>query len=185
MYYLPVAMEEEHVGIDFVILEGSSDDTAAVSAVHDAAFGTDAEGRLVDRLRHDGLIVASVVGMADRKIVANAVFSKILLTTPSATIPAVALAPVAVMPAYQRRGLGTAVIRYGLRLCAERGYEAAFVLGDHAYYARFGFSSELGAHVSSPYSNAGSAWMALNLVDSSAPWLQAKAHYPDAFSIVD
>lgn len=164
--------------------EEYSGDEAAVRAVHEAAFGRDAEARLVDRLRTDGLIVASVVCVTEEKIVASAVFSDLAVITPAGSIKAVALAPVAVTPMYQHRGFGSSVIVHGLDLCAELGYEAVFVLGDPAYYSRFGFSSEIATAVSGPYSSAGTAWMAMKLHASSVA-LQGAAHYPDAFSIVD
>jgi putative acetyltransferase len=164
-------------------LQGEGDRTA-IRAVHEAAFGQDPEARLVDRLRSDGLIVASIVGIMDEQVVASAVLSAITLTTLSGPIRAVALAPVAVMPLYHRRGLGTAVVAHGLRICAERGYEAAFVRGDPAYYSRFGFSAELARAVSSPYSEGAIVWQALELCPPSRPWEEATAVYPAAFAIV-
>ncbi|HEX8806692.1 MAG TPA: N-acetyltransferase [Candidatus Aquilonibacter sp.] len=164
-------------------LEGEAD-FAAIHAVHEAAFGQDAEARLVDRLRIDGLIVASIVGILDEEVVASAVLSEVTLTTRSGPMRAVALAPVAVMPGYHRRGLGTAVVAHGLRICTERGYEAAFVRGDPAYYARFGFSPELARAVSSPYSDGAITWQALQLYPPSHAWEEALAVYPAAFSIV-
>lgn len=167
------------------IREERDADTDRIRAIHDAAFGGDAEGRLIDRLRTGGLIVASIVGVADDAVIANVVFSRIVMTTPSETVNAVALAPVAVMPAYQRRGFGSKVIAYGLRLCAERGYAAAFVLGDPEYYSRFGFSSEAAKAVFSKYSHIGNAWMAIRLGVAPISWREARVDYPNAFSIVD
>lgn len=168
-----------------LIREERSADAAGVRAVHDAAFGRDAEGCLVDRLRTDSLIAASIVGVTDDAIIANAVFSSIVMTTPCETVKAVALAPVAVMPAHQRRGFGSRVIAHGLRLCAEHGYTAAFVLGDPEYYSRFGFSSEVAKTAFSKYCLAGNAWMALKLGPAPVSWQEARVEYPDAFSIVD
>jgi putative acetyltransferase len=160
-------------------------DRTAIHAVHESAFGQDAEARLVDRLRAEGLIVASIVAMVDEQVVANAVLSALTLATRYGSIRAVALAPVAVMPLCQRRGLGTAVVAHGLRVCTERGYEAAFVRGDPAYYARFGFSAELARTVASPYSGGAIVWQALQLCPPSHPWEDAHALYPVAFSIVN
>ena len=152
--------------------------------MHRAAFGRDAESVLVDRLRDDNLIVASVVAVTEGQVVANVVFSRLRLRTSAGLLNAAALAPVAVLPAHQRRGLGAAVIRHGLRICAERDCAAVFVLGDPDYYARFGFSHELAKRVSSPYSHAGSAWMALEFQPSSISNVSAEADYPQAFNMV-
>jgi putative acetyltransferase len=166
------------------VREETDADVAAVRTVHDCAFGRDNEGRLVDRLRSDGLIVASVVGVRMGSIVANAVFSEVLVAGASEPIRAVALAPVGVTPAYQGSGFGSSVIRFGLQLCLERGYDVVFVLGDPAYYTRFGFSSEIATKVRSPYSSAGPAWMALQLRGSSIRRNEVLVRYPDAFSTV-
>jgi putative acetyltransferase len=159
-------------------------DCTAIRLVHESAFGQDPEARLVDRLRAEGLIVASIVGIVDERVVASAVLSALTLTTRGGSMRAVALAPVAVMPSFQRRGLGTAAVTHGLRICTERGYEAAFVRGDPAYYAKFGFSAELARTVSSPYSGGAIVWQALQLCTPSHPWEDARALYPSAFSIV-
>ena len=96
-----------------------------------------------------------------------------------------ALAPVAVVPAYQRQGLGSKVIAHVLRVCAQRGFEIAFVLGDPAYYKRFGFSHEIAKAARSPYSSAGEAWMALPLQSSRIFAEHAEVCYPAAFALVD
>lgn len=167
-----------------VIREETSVDVDGIRAVHEGAFGRDAEARLVGRLRSDGFMIASVVAVIEGEVVANAVFSRLILRTSSESANAVALAPVSVTPAYQRCGLGSQVIAYGLRLCAQRGYTAAFVLGHPAYYKRFGFSHDVAKAVRGPYSGAGEAWMALELRPSSISGKNAEVQYPDAFTIV-
>ena len=52
----------------------------------------------------------------------------------------VGLAPVAVAPGRQRRGIGSALIRAGHRRLVEQGESLVFVLGHPAYYTRFGYS---------------------------------------------
>jgi len=168
-----------------VVREESNEHIAAIRAVHDSAFGRDTEGRLVDRLRSDGIVVTSVVAFDRTTLVANAVFSKLTARTASAALKAAALAPVAVTPPYQRKGFGSSAIAYGLQICAQRGYDAVFVLGDPAYYSRFGFSSETAKTAHSPYSSAGAAWMALELRPCSIRGNAVELHYPDAFSLVD
>lgn len=180
-----VFMERKPTWVDAVVREERTGDIAAITEVHAAAFKREAEGRLVERLRSDGLIVASIVALVNSKVVANAVFSKLAVTPSRGAITAVALAPVAVAPAYQRRGLGSIVIRFGLQLCGERGYDAVFVLGDPVYYMRFGFSSEIAKGMRSPYSGAGSSWMALELRPLTLCGLDGEVRYPTAFSIVD
>jgi putative acetyltransferase len=140
---------------------------------------------LVRQLRDDGLIFASVVAVIGNTLVGNAVFSRLLLTTSSASLEAVALAPVAVMPSRQRCGIGSKMINHGLEICARGGFPAVLVLGDPAYYGRFGFSHDAARKIRSPYSDAGEAWMALEFQSESLPRVATQAVYPKAFTIVD
>lgn len=148
--------------------------------MNDAAFGRSDEGRLVDRLRDENLIAASIVAIENDQIVGNAVFSRLSvgLEEPPSLL---ALAPVAVTPDCQSRGIGSRIVRYGLAVCAKRGYAGVLVLGDPEYYARFGFSSDLATRVRSPYSDAGRHWMALELREFSLSDVTCKVTYPSAF----
>jgi putative acetyltransferase len=163
--------------------EETAADVDAILEVNAAAFGRLAEGRLVDRLRDDELIVASLVAVVDERVVGSIVFSRLAVEGRIGSISAVALAPMAVLPEYQRRGIGTALVREGLRVCRQRGSNVAIVLGDPPYYSRFGFSCALAQRLNSPY--AGSAWMALELFDGALPGLKAKVTYPAAFAEVE
>ncbi len=158
-------------------------DAPAISAVHRAAFGRDAEALVVERLREDGLIVASVVSEADGEIVGSAVFSALHIATERDTIGAVALAPAAVVPKRQRRGIGSRMIDAGLRLCRERGIHAVMVVGDPAYYSRFGFSADIISSLTSKY--VGPHWMGLELVAGSLQGAAGTVEYSPAFEVVD
>ena len=144
-------------------------DEGGIRAVLTAAFETDAEARLVEALRAGDawLPELSVVGEEDGRIVAYAVLSRIIVDA----APALALGPVAVLPAHQRRGLGTAVVEEGLRLARAAGERLVLVLGDPAYYRRFGFVPAGPYGISSPWSGLGDAWQMLSL-------REAEAHYP-------
>ena len=98
-------------------------DAAAIHAVHAAAFPSDAEARLVDALRDAGHAAVSLVAL-ESKIVGHVLFSP----TRSNQGRGVGLAPLAVLPQYQRQGAG---------------YDYIVVLGEPAYYRRFGFRRAL------------------------------------------
>jgi putative acetyltransferase len=86
-----------------------------------------------------------------------------------------------VSPKRQHQGIGSALVRRGLELCRERGLGIVIVLGHPAYYPRFGFSSELAKDLHSPYSDAGDAWMALELIPGAIGRLKGTVRYPKAF----
>ncbi|MEV8506691.1 N-acetyltransferase [Actinoplanes sp. NPDC051475] len=144
-------------------------DAAAIRAVLTAAFGTDAEARLVDALRDSAawLPGLSVVAEEDGRIVAHALLSRITVGPD----PALALGPIAVLPGEQRRGFGTAVVRYALRQATDAGERLVLVLGDPAYYQRFGFVPAAPYGITSAWSGLGDAWQMLTLTG-------LEAHYP-------
>jgi putative acetyltransferase len=114
-------------------------DVDGIRAVHSAAFGRTAEADLVDQLRDGGFIVSSLVAVLNGRCVGNLVFSRIAISGADGDIPAVALAPVAVLPECQRHGIGTKLIEAGLERCRSLGRTVALVLGHPDYYRRFGF----------------------------------------------
>jgi len=109
-------------------------DAAAIHAVHAAAFPSDAEARLVDALRDAGHAAVSLVAL-ESKIVGHVLFSP----TRSNQGRGVGLAPLAVLPQYQRQGIGAALASAGIGACRSAGYDYIVVLGEPAYYRRFGF----------------------------------------------
>jgi putative acetyltransferase len=143
----------------------------------EAAFGGDGEARLVEALRAEGAVVAELAALEGGQVVGHVLFSTV--KTEPATLAVAALAPVAVLPERQRAGIGGALIRAGLELCRTRGIEVVAVLGDPAYYARFGFGLETARVFSSVYQ--GPHFMALELragVLAGGKW---KLSYPNAF----
>ncbi len=137
-----------------IVRAATSADAAAIHAVHVAAFPTDAEARLVDALIGDGDQLVSVVADDGVAIIGQCLFSRMTVVAERASIPATALAPVAVRPLHQRQGVGTAMIQAGLATLEEAGIGLCFVLGDPAYYRRFGFSASAARPFASPYAGS-------------------------------
>ncbi len=165
-----------------MVREEASADIDGIRRVHRAAFGRDAEGRLVDRLRADGLIVVSVVAANEGNILGHALFSKLLIETKAGVLPAVALAPVAVVPTRQREGIGSRLVFFSLHRCREMGKAVAIVLGDPKYYSCFGFEARVTAKLVGPFS--GEHWIGLEFIDGALPD-GGSVRYPDAFKLVD
>src|SRR5205807_1121913 len=91
-------------------------------------------------------------------------------------IEALALAPMAVRPSHQRRGIGTKLVEDGLRACREAGHKIVVVLGHPPFYRRFGFSASLAVPLSSPFSGGGS-WMAVELVPGALAGVVGRVVY--------
>jgi putative acetyltransferase len=117
----------------------SAADADRTFAVVEAAFGNRLEADLVNALRRSANPQLSLVAQADGVVVGHVFFSPIAIES-DRPAPAVAqLSPVAVLPDYQRRGVGTKLIRAGLSRCPAVGWLAVFLVGNPAYYSRFGF----------------------------------------------
>ncbi|MEQ1802890.1 MAG: N-acetyltransferase [Gammaproteobacteria bacterium] len=113
-------------------------DWPAVGAVNAAAFETSAEAALVTSLRQRAAPVVSLVAEDRGVIVGHILFSPVSLAGHPA-LKLMGLAPMAVAPGHQRRGIGSALVRTGLDACRALGYGAVVVLGHPGYYPRFGF----------------------------------------------
>jgi putative acetyltransferase len=157
-------------------------DDAQIEEVNRKAFGGDLEARLVNRLRIDGTVVASLVAVLNDQIVGHILFSDVVIETERGPLNAVSLAPMAVVPEFQRKGIGSAVVRNGLELCRHRGKRIVLVLGDPNFYTRFGFSAESARRLKSPYS--GDHWMALELVPGALDGVRGIVRFPEAFDEV-
>jgi len=129
-------------------------DEAAIHTVNEAAFGGRDEATLVDQLRQNGDFVFSLVATDGPSVVGHALFTR--LVAPAGSL---ALAPVAVLPDYQNHGIGSRLIQEGLDRAKAAGWRRVFVLGEPAYYQRFGFSLDIGERFRSPY--AGPYFMGL------------------------
>ena len=154
-------------------------DLAAIGNVNRLAFGRDEESRLVDALRAGGFVRLSLLAEVEREIVGHILFSTLPIEGDHGVVEALALAPMAVLPAQQRRGIGSGLVREGLRLCQADGHRVVVVLGHTEFYPRFGFSSMLAARLVSPF--AGPAFMALELSPGSLDGIAGEVRYPPPF----
>ena len=116
-------------------------DIPAVRNVVFRAFRSQDEPRLVDRLREEGAAALSLVAEVDGKIAGHVLFSPMTLDpeNPAYEGRVFGLAPLAVLPEYQKTGIGTSLVQRGLSLGITLRWKLVFVLGDPAYYSRFGF----------------------------------------------
>ena len=113
-------------------------DIRAIHQVNRQAFETAVEASLVDALRRQAQPLISLVAVVDDEVAGHILFSPVTLSSdPGARI--MGLAPMAVVPAKQRQGIGTALVRAGLEECRRLSFEAVIVLGHADYYPRFGF----------------------------------------------
>ena len=157
----------------------TADDFAPIREVIRLAFGQDDEGRLVDALRAGGHVQVSMLAEEDGRVVGHILFSELSIVEADRVIESVSLAPLAVAPSHQRRGIGSRLVTEGLRACRDVGCESVVVLGHPEYYPRFGFSAERALPLRSPY--AGPAFMAMELVPGALEGVSGEVRYPPPF----
>ena len=115
----------------------SEQDVSAIHAVEAAAFGREGEAVLVDALRERNQGFISLVATEADHVVGHICFSRVSIERSDGNF--FALAPLAVVPSHQRRAIGSMLVKTGLYECRRRKVDAVFVVGEPAYYSRFGF----------------------------------------------
>jgi len=167
---------------DYTLRPETPADHAAIHAVELAAFGQPAEADLVDALRAAGDLSLSLVAEIGGTIVGHIAFSPVSLSpAPPRHLRVEGLAPVAVLPAWQGKGIGSALCRAGIEARRAAGVDALVLLGEPAYYSRFGFAPARTHGLTSIYVEAGDAFMVLPLRPGALTGLAACARYAPSF----
>lgn len=123
-----------------IVRAETPDDVAAVRRVNELAFRRMDEATLVDALRVAARPYISLVAEVDgQQVVGHIFFSPVTLEMEGRTPVMMGLAPMAVLPEYQKQGVGSRLVREGLSECCRTGCGAVVVLGHPEYYPRFGF----------------------------------------------
>ena len=161
-------------------------DGDAIHAVNTSAFGQQNEAVLVDALRGSPAWVEglSLVAEAGDALVGHILFSRCVIKSAAGAIASLALATLPVQPGWQRRGVGSALVRAGLAAAAAQGFGHVIVLGHPEYYPRFGFTpaSRFGIHP--PFDVPDEAFMALALQPGALDGVRGMVRYPPAFDSV-
>jgi putative acetyltransferase len=122
-----------------LICSEQPEDITAIRQVNERAFGRSDEADLVDAVRARGKAVLSLVGVEGDQIIGHIFFSPVTIESDNGIVPAIGLAPMAVVPERQRCRIGSQLVRAGLAGCRNAGYHYVVVLGHQTYYPRFGF----------------------------------------------
>ena len=139
------------------------EDFDAIRHVNEQAFGRAVEADLVDHLRSRGVLTISLVATQDGEIVGHIAFSPVAVESGPASFEAITLAPIAVLPAHQRQGIGSQLVRAGLEECRQLGHEIVVVVGHPEYYPRFGFAPGKPRGIGCEFEAPDEAWMVLEL----------------------
>jgi putative acetyltransferase len=161
-------------------------DYPVIKEVNDEAFGQANEGLLIEKLRSnpDFIPGLSLVAALEGKVIGHILFFPIAVNQDADSFPSLALAPMAVRPDYQNKGIGGQLIQKGLEKAKELGFDSVIVLGHKDYYPRFGFVPAARWKIKSPFDVPEEVFMAMALVPDGLKNVSGTVKYPKEFEEV-
>ena len=139
------------------------EDIPEIRQVNIRAFGREQEASVIDKLRKNCNSVLSLVAFTDGKAVGHILFTPALIEGRHGRLVGTGLAPLAVLPEYQRKGIGSELVQTGISRVWEGGCPYIIVIGHPEYYIRFGFEQAGRFGISSEWGVPKEAFMILVL----------------------
>ena len=154
-------------------------DIEKIRNVHLEAFETEAEANLVDSLRNSGIELISLVAEENKKVIGHILFSPVTIDE---DINIMGLAPMAVLPVWQRKSVGAQLINMGLKACKKAGYGLVVLLGHPDYYPRFGFVPSVNFGIKSEYDGPPEVFMVKELQKGALKGTTGTVKYHKVFN---
>lgn len=164
-----------------IIRPETTADIAAIHALNEVAFPTNAEAGLVDRLRVLAEPYIACVAVSDDKTVGHIAYSPVTIDGDT-SVHVMGLAPMAVAPACQRNGIGSELVEAGICACRDAGVAALVVLGHPEFYPRFGFLPASNFGIGCEYDVPDEVFMAMELTAGSLAGRSGTIRYHPTFS---
>jgi putative acetyltransferase len=165
-----------------IVRREKTEDIPFIFKVNIESFSTDAEANLVDMLREQALPLISCVAEDEGTIVGHILFTPVTLIDQNPSVSLAGLGPMAVLPAYRNKGVGTLLVEQGLEECRKEGFGAVVVLGHEDYYPRFGFVPSVAYGISSNYDVPPEMFMIMELKKKALKGLQGIITYHQLFN---
>ncbi len=167
-----------------VIRPETVEDFPAVRLVNEQAFARPNEADLVAALRDNAAPIISLVAVLDGRVVGHIFFSPVTVEAEDGSFAAMGLGPMAVLPAYQSQGVGSALVRAGLAACHDMGEDIVVVLGHPGFYPRFGFVPARPRGLYSEYDVPDDVFMVVELREGALARRGGLVRYRPEFSTV-
>ena len=163
-----------------------SGDYPGIKKVNDLAFGQPNEGMLIEKLRENSAFIKelSLITELDGEIIGHILFFPIWIKNGQNKHRSLALAPMSVLPEYQKKGIGSQLIFKGLETARELGFKSVIVLGHSAYYPKFGFVVASKFGIKAPFDVPDEVFMCLELVPDGCKGISGIVQYPKEFEEV-
>jgi predicted N-acetyltransferase YhbS len=165
------------------IREETSEDYSDIKLINDLAFGQKQEGELIAnlRIRPEYIKELSLVACSGKKIVGHILFFPVTISANGSAIETISLGPMSVLPEFQKKGVGGALIINGMKKAEKMGYKSIVVLGHPGYYPKFGFSRSSLWRIKAPFDAPDEAMMAIELIPGSLEFGGGIINYPGEF----
>jgi putative acetyltransferase len=160
----------------------SSRDYAAVRRLNELAFERTTEAALIDALRGASSPQLSLVAVEDEQVVGHVFFGPVSIVSEGEESTAIALGVMAVMPGWQKKGIGSQLVRYGLKECERLGQHVVVVIGHPGFYPRFGFVPGRSKGLRCEYDDADEAFMVAELTPGALRGRKGLVKYPPEFA---
>lgn len=169
--------------MDLLIRQEEKKDRKDIYEVNRLAFGQENESKLIVRIRADSNFVPglSLVAVTGGKTVGHILLSKIKIIG-SSVFETLALAPMAVIPAFQKQGIGSELIKEGMSKAKELGFDSIIVVGHKDYYRRFGFERASKWDIKCPFEVPDEVFMAVELTEKALEGKAGTIEYPEEFT---
>jgi putative acetyltransferase len=158
-------------------------DREAIYALHLSAFNGRFESELVNKIRVGDNFISELsrVAINDNNVVGHILLSTIVIKKDEKEIQALALAPVGVLPEFQNRGIGSALIKDAIDEARRLKHQIVVVVGHPPYYPRFDFVSATKAGLSAPFDVPEEAFMVAELAPDALKGVSGMVQYPPEF----
>lgn len=169
-----------------VIRKEQENDYKRVYEVNQLAFQQESESKLIEKIRKGKNFIPelSLVAEVNGKIVGHILFSKIKIVGDS-IFDSLALAPMAVIPEFQKKGIGSELIKSGIEKAKELCFNSIIVLGHKDYYPKFGFKKASEWGIKCPFDVPDNAFMAIELTEKALEGKAGTVKYPDDFMVAE
>ena len=166
----------------YIVRREQPQDVPKIREVNKRAFGQEQEASVVDKLRENCNSILSLVALAGNEVVGHILFSPTVIEGKNGRLVGSGLAPLAVLPEYQRRGIGSELVQTGVARIREGGCPYIIVLGHPEYYARFGFEPASRFGISSEWQVPDEAFMILMLNRRAMKGISGVAKYREEWA---
>ena len=169
--------------MNITIRKEEENDNIQIYEVNKLAFQQENEGKLIEKIRNTENFIPelSIVAEIDNRIVGHILFSKIKIVGKS-VYESLALAPMAVIPEFQKKGIGSELVKIGIKMAKKLGFDSIIVIGHKEYYPKFGFQRASKWNIKCPFEVPDDVFMAIELTEKAFEGKAGTVEYPDEFN---